>query len=650
MSGELLAAGGLSQTSRMAASALRTACLTAALMALAACGTTGKPKQQKASGLMAPITADFFIPANTFDTNGLRKVEAAVASSLTAEASPSAFTPEVQVYFSPNSASYFRKGGLDGSINVLLWERFLKKYEFPHRVLDSVETLEAATPGVLVLPSNVALSQRELDLIRRYRQRGGSVMASWLVGSRDERGGWRGFDAAESLFGIRIEGFTGPQEEDRYLNPAGDSLVSHALPACQRIWTERVAGWYPLRLSGARAAAQVHNWSRTLPEAKANTAMVYDETTLQGGGSSRMVFLGWPERLWMGADPRSHEAILFDSITWLLRQPAAYLATWPHPYRSAYVPIVYMADVFNHNDLPFAKTLQAQGLQATYFLLSFELDKSAPTLKDIGALGHRFGYEGDIYEGFRDEPLETQAQRLETMRQDIEKYQVPMDIDAGFNAPMDDEDANTRTAVAQRPFAYMIASANGTDACLPFFAEQAADTRTEPLVMLPRMHRGAEEMLEDYDEEQAVVSQKVELKSMLALGGLSISRFANQSLLSAEALSELAQAPAEYKATTWLTSAPQLVQWWRERKRVSVELTGTAAAAQLSVTVNGDTPITAPVSVWINLPRPEAVVELTPVGAAPALTVQTEDGLRAAAILTGLPPGQHVWQIGFRQP
>lgn len=629
----------------------RMLCMAAVLLALAACASTRKPVQKQSAGLMTPIAADYFIPADTFAADGLRATAPPAAPVLQGTSSPNAFVSEVQVYFSAHSATYFRKGGLDGSLNVLLWERFLKKYAFPHRVLDGIDALEAAPPGVLVLPSDVALSDRELAAIQRYRQQGGSVLATWMFATRNEGGSWRGFDAAETLLGIRIRGFTGPHEEDRYLNATGDSLVGHALPACQRIWTERAVGWYPLRVEAPRTAAQWHNWSRTLPGAKPNAAMAFDETALQGGGASRMVYLGWPERLWMGADPRSHEAILYDSITWLLRQPSAYLATWPHPYRSAYVPIVYMADVFNHNDLPFAQALADQGLQATYFLLSHELDKSTPTLAQISAMGHRLAYEGDVCEGFRDLAPAEQETRLDTMLQEIQAQPVKMEQAAGFNAPMDDEDANTRTAVASRPFAYMIASDNGTDTCLPYAAEQStAAARPSPLLVLPRIHRGAEEMLEDYDEDEALVTQHAELASMANLGGLSISRFANQSLLSADALADLAKAVNAHKPTMWAASASQVALWWHERQRVQVELTGTASDAQLIITIEGDAAVASPMSVWVNLPHPDATLELTPIDDAPSLTVQPDDALRSAVLLSGLGPGRHVWRVDFRRP
>lgn len=632
--------------------ALRLLLLATLVLVLAACASAKKkPRPAQSTGLMAPIAADYFIPADAFAADGLREAAPVAAPTLSGTAAPGAFVAEVQVYFSTHSAAYFRKGGLDGSLNVLLWERFLKKYDFPHRVLDDIEALEAAPPGVLVLPSDVALSDRELAAIRRYRQQGGSVLATWLFATRNDAGVWRGFETAEALLGVRIRGFTGPQEEDRYLNASADSVVGHALPACQRIWTERAAGWYPLRVDGPRVAAQWHSWSRTLADAKPNAALAFDEAALDGGGTSRMVFLGWPERLWMGADPRSHEAMLYDSITWLLRQPAAYLATWPHPHRAAYVPVVYMADVFNHNDLPFAETLRDQGLQATYFLLGHELDKSVETLAKITAMGHRLAYEGDVYEGFRDLPLDEQETRLDSMLEEIATQPIAMERIAGFNAPMDDEDANTRTAVAARPFAYMIASDNGTDGCLPYVAGQdGGGTRAEPLLVLPRIHRGAEEMLEDYDEDEALVSQHAELASLVGLGGLSISRFANQSLLSSEALSDLSGAAKAHAPLLWTASASQVTQWWRERQRVTAELTGTASDAQLTVTVEGDAALGSPVAVWVNLPYPDASLELTPIDDAPALDVRPDDTLRAAVLLSGLAPGRHAWRVDFHRP
>ena len=397
-----------------------------AALCLAGCASKGPAKEgadttaAPARNPLNPADPAHFIPAAAFDAQGNR-----VGTPATAALAPSpglaanAFRPEVILYFSPASRSFYRRGDVDPAINRVLWERFLGKYEIPYRVVEDAAALQQAGTGVLVLPANMALGADERQAIVDFRARGGSLFASWLLGTHDKDGSWRGFDWMESLLGIGVVGTTAPHEEDRYINPYGDSPVIHALPAGTRIWTERAPGWWPLRITGRNDAAQVRTWSRATDAARPQVVAAFDEVATASGATSRMVYFGWPERLWMAADPGKHEGLLYDSLTWLLRQPSAWVANWPDARQSAYVTAVYMADVFNDNDLPFADRQAARGMLATYFILGFEIDKSADTLKALQKRGHGLAYEGDEYVGFKDVPIEEQSARMQKMREDV---------------------------------------------------------------------------------------------------------------------------------------------------------------------------------------------------------------------------------------
>ena len=619
-----------------------------ALLALSSCANN-KAKAKTKPGATTGIAADFFIPSNVFDAKGDRPAAPVPASQPWQQGAKSVpFQPEVLIYFSRASQTYYRNGKLNSDLNVLLWERFLKRYNFPYRILASVDDLQRAQSGVLVLPSDVALSERERDLITQFRQRGGSVFASWLTGVRDEGGTWQGFSYMESLLGIHVAGFTGPLKDDRYINPSGATAVSHSLPACERIWTDRTPGWSPLRVTGGHPAAQMLSWSRALLTPQVNTAMVFDDAALSDGQSSRMVYFGWPEHLWMAADPKRHDALLYDSITWLLRRPDAYLATWPYPYSSAYMPLVYMADLFNDNDMPFAKLLKQNNIHGTYFILSHEIDKSLVALKQIQGLGHELAYAADEFEGFKGQPLAEQIKRLQAMQTEIKSNNIPMPADAGFYPPMDAVDANTAKAVAGEPFLYQIVS-NASDGCAPFLQPGTRPGGRAPLVLIPRMGPGAEQMLDDLEEKDAVISEAAELDAVDEAGGITVASFLNQSLLSKEAIQALINAPVARKDHMWLTSGTQVARWWLERSRVSYEISGTAEAPQLAVTINGQGQLKEDVALWLNLPSRGASVELVPTSGAPPLKVATPDPDRVALLLRGLSPGHYVWSVRFIQ-
>ena len=194
--------------------------------------------------------ADFFLPAGIFGkpTQDLKQTVVSPSASA-ATSKPVAVTPKIQVtpvtmpdvilYASRTTRAYFSAGGVDASVNIQAWEDILRKYGIPFETVNSVEILEKKSSGVLVLPSTVALSERERQAVIGFRAKGGGVLASWLTGVRNEYGEWRGFGFMETALDTKVVGNTEADEDDTFLIPYGDSPVTHQVPAGLRNWMER---------------------------------------------------------------------------------------------------------------------------------------------------------------------------------------------------------------------------------------------------------------------------------------------------------------------------------------------------------------------------------------------------------------------------
>lgn len=612
-------------------------------------------RAQATSGGEAPAAGgrdaappNFFVPADAFDAGGrlARPIEPEPAAAVPAATPAAPFKREVLVYLGAANRAFFSGGGLDAQAVARPWEQFLLKYRFPSRGIATAEDIESAAPSVLVLPSAVVLTARERQAVAGFRARGGSVLATWLSGVRDESGAWRGFGFMQSVLGAKVEGHTGPTEEQRFLNIHGDTAVTHYLPAGQRIWLERPGQWYPLQLSGGHSAARLVDWSRAVAHEVPDAALVFDERRPAGGPPSRAVVFGWPERLWLAADAQRMEAVLHNALTWALRQPSAYLAAWPHPYRSATAVNVFMADVFNDNDLPFAQRLQEAGLRATYYVLGFDLDKSAPTLKKLQARGHDLGYQGDRYEGFKGQPPATQAERLRRMQQDVAAQGLTLAPEPGFMAPMDEYDPTTVGLLMGLPVGHLIGTSSETDARLPYLPPVPSDvTRTGvPFVVLPRTQRSIEELTTDHDNDEVVRVVGAELGVADRAGALTLLRFPNQTLLSADSQQAIFKALKAKSDRMWLTRSAELADWARERARIGFDLGGDAKAPILTVTVAGEQALRFPAAAVLTLPMPGQRLAITSGRTVP---VQAVDDWRAALVLKDLPPGTHRWELRF---
>lgn len=608
----------------------------------------------------------FFIPPNLFDkpSGGLASLLvtplqmglAPQPFSLGEDASASgmgSWLPEVHLYASPATQAYFASGGLDAKANQRVWEALLRKYKIPFKSISTADRLEALPSGVLVLPSSVVLTQREKQAVLNFRAKGGSVLATWLTGVRDENAAWLGFDFMERALDIKVVGTTQANDDDNFIIPHGDSPITHHLPAGQRIWTERPKEWYPLRLVGRNPAAHMMDWSRNVSAGKPTASVVFDERRQQTGAMSRSVVLGYPERLWLAADRKLLEAIAYDALEWLLRRPSAYVSAWPHPHTSAFVLAIEATDILGDSDLAFAKSYEDIGGRATYFALSELAPMSASLLKTLQDRGNELGYLGDKFDGFKNQASATQAKRLDVMRKDFKDAGLKLAIDAGFRPPMDSYDKTTEKLLVERQFGHYIGFMDTTDARLPFLAplDPATAPPAKPTVVLPRTLSGLDDIMEGSDPEGAIRTFLGELNMAEKMAGLSVVRMSNPSFLTPEQWAEIIQHLKTRRNQMWLATSGQVADWWRERERVVIKLESSPTALQLTVTVKGNTPLQQPVTVWINLPESGAFLRALPNGqVASALKIDTVDAWRAAVILTGLSPGSHSWQLLFDRP
>lgn len=624
---------------------------------LQGCASNRPVASEGLKGTVVTQAAGFFVPADAFGKQAAGSTQSSFSTAKSSKSttnlpaiSLSPLVASVVIYASPITEKYFAAGGIDAKVNTQQWEVFLRKYKIPFQVISSVDKLENVQPGVLLLPSSIALSEREKQAVASFRAKGGGVLATWLTGVRGEKGEWQGFGFMENALDAKVVGNTEADENDNFMMPNGDTPVTHSLPAGLRIWLERPKDWYSLRFSTGNSAAQIMDWSRAFIAGRPTSTIVFDERIQSSGRLSRSVVLGYPERLWLTADPKFIEAIAHNSLMWLLRQPNAYLSAWPYPYKSAFVLAVDSADTVSDVDVNFAQSLAREGVRATYYLLSENAVKSADKIKKIKDLGHEVGYLGDRFVGFKNQSSAAQKLRLNTMVKDVKNAGIEVPEDAGFHAPMELFDKNTEKLLAELSFGHYIAFMDSTDARLPFFSltQPNISQPSKSLIVLPRTQNGPEDSIEESDAEVGLKNFLNELELSEKMGGLSVVRTPNQSSLTAAQLSEILKYLKARKDQMWLATSRQVADWWRERERVTVRLVAGVGAPQLTVTVEAGQPLQHATAVWINLPQSGGTIRLmehSPSGKVPKIAVV--DSWRAAIMLDGLAPGQYKWSVYF---
>lgn len=617
------------------------------------------------SWMPADPPVGFFIPEGLFKKSGgnatgasttkpgAQSESSGLPTRLPAGLVPNTWVPTVLLYASPTTENYLKSGGLDAKNNLRIWETFLRKYKFSYQLVTSIDRLEAASSGVLLLPTSVALSAREKQAIVNFRAKGGSVLASWLAGIRGEKGEWLGFNFMESALDTKVVGDTRAEEEDNFMMPYGDNPITHHLPAGLRIWMEVVKETYPLRLVGRNPAAQIMDWSRTFTPDKTGTVIVFDEKAQSTGQLSRSVVLGYPERLWLAADPKSLEAIAHNALTWLLRQPDAYTSAWPQSYRSAVVFAVDSTDEFNPADLELANLLKKNGLLATYYVMTQIVMKSVPVLKQIQAQGHEISYLADRFIGYRNQTPTAQAKRLETMRLEMKNSGLDIAADAGFHPPMDSYDKTTEQLIYANGFGHFVSFTDTTDARLPFIAapQGLSPSATGATVVLPRTISGPEDAMEAGDADEGLKTFLSELDLAQKMSSLSVLRLAQQTFITKEQWDDILGYIKSPNEKIWVATAGQVADWWRERDRVSFKLETDPVAPLLIVTIKGNTPLKQAVALYVNLPESRAVMRVVSrAGPENSVRIAPVDAWRSSLVLKDLASGTYRWHLYFDRP
>lgn len=538
--------------------------------------------------------------------------------------------------------------GADPTTGLRIWENYFRAHNISFARISGAKDLNRiAASGILLLASTVVLSESEKQAVMQWRNRGGSVLSTWLTASQSDTGVVQGDAFMREVLDVGVAGNTQDEVDDTFMIVHGDNPVTHRLPAGSRVWLERVPKQLPLRLIGKREAAQIMSWSRTYDAEKPSGLLTYNERQMPSGLYSRTVTLGYPEQNWLRSDPKQLNAVAGGILSWLWRRPDAYLGAWPHPYHSAFLFAMQAGEALAHMDVDIGKTLSDMGGRATFYVHGGNAAKAAAAIKSVKSQGHDIGYFSDRFEGFQGQPEATQSERLDTMQKQLADARIPVSVPASFSAPMDSYDQTTQRLLQARQFDNYLAFMEVTDSSLPLVANRNAAGQAQTVV-LPRTMIGPEETTEADDPDAAMTSYLKLLEISVDMGGVMVMRMPSQTLLTAEQRKQIFDKMAALRPRVWMATAHQIAQWWRSREQVSVELEPHPQGHLLRTTVAAPLMAQQPLTIWVNLPRPDSRVRLQALSkGVPLPRVVAVDSLRAAVVLSAPAVGKQEWLLQF---
>jgi hypothetical protein len=565
--------------------------------------------------------------------------------------SPDSLPPQsVGLYTSLSSQTQLMRFGLDPTSGTRIWENYLRGQKIPFARLRSPADIEQLPPtSILLLPSVMVMSEAEKLAVLQWRDRGGSVLSTWQTATVTESGSPAGYGFMADVLDVEVKGTTEDAEDDDFLIAHGDTPLSYSLPAGTRLRLGSSANQWPLRMVGKQEAATVMNWARSYSARKPSGLLTYNERQMPSGQLSRTVTLGFAEQNWPTADPKQMGILVGHIFSWLHRQPQAYLGAWPYPYQSALLLAVLAAEELADVDLPMAAEVKAMKGQATYYVHGGNALKAAPVIKKVRALGHTIAYFGDALVGFKDEPEAVQAQRLAEMQQQLQKADLILPGPASFAAPYDSYDQTTRRLLHEQKFDNYLALMDVTESSLPFFASRDASGTSQTVVLPRTLIRPEDALFSDADSgfENFIGSMKLSAR----MGALTIVGIPSQTRLIPAQRRSILEEMRALRGQTWIASANQIAQWWRDRDRVSIAFAPHPQGYVLSVTVAQVAANPEPVSIWVTLPRRNSKVRLEALHKGDKLpTVSAVDPWRAAIVLQAPRSGQTEWLLKFDEP
>ncbi len=336
--------------------------------------------------------------------------------------------------------------GVDYSRGVGYWTALADELGVPFRVVDDAGLATGVDgAGLLIVSGAPALSDPQIDAIRRFEADGGSLLLVGMPGIRSQDGTDRAAPPAIELAGLEAVSVFDQKTlgassfSVRLDSPMGPAVVPglrFELSWSGPLWTATVktpaAYWLDWGM------APLHGEPRSL-EASAAVALRED-------GGSRIAWIGGPPEAITEVNGQAGlgRDLSRQLLRWLLYRPSIHVGWWPLGLRAA---TVLTADVETHFETGEAIALMfhREAVRGHFFLLG-DLAKEYPFVVEALADNGDVGSHSMHHQSFKGRPGEEQRAEIHEALGLLGRLGVRR-VD-GFRPPMEEYDQATLQAVA----------------------------------------------------------------------------------------------------------------------------------------------------------------------------------------------------------
>ncbi len=553
----------------------------------------------------------------------------------------------VYVYVSPSTQAYFVKIGGNYETLLVPWRNYFKDRGLDYTELSDIKSLGEAAIGVLILPSALALGDTERDVILGFRAKGGGILTTWATGTRNGSGEWAGWQFLESL-GAKVTGEVPPDSEARHLTLTGESPLSHQQPAGARIWMGKTTENL-LRMTGESVAGRFMTWPR-IPDDEHRTegGIVFSET---GSDQGRTACFAFSETSWESRPVVPYQ-VIDDTLQWLQRLPVVVRAAWPDGKLAAQIIEMDTEQGFE-NATAFGAMMRSISYKPTFYVLT-SVAAQFPLVTQALAREFEIAYHGDVHVSFKDQPANTQEQRLQNMMTELHTVLPDAKNITGFRAPTEGYDTITEQLLQKRGIRHHAADPSRLEGRTPAVVKMDDVLPDDALIVLPRTQRDDINLYWeklDIPRTTKALSDDFDLAvNTGSLGFLSVhsQNFGEASVLR-QAMPDFLAHVQERRSQVWMATSAQVAQWWRDRERLRLSSFNVGRRLDFNLSVKGTQPLFGATLV-VMLPRKGQLptVRSTKIGTMIPRVTKIDD-YRAAVVFDSLKPGDYVFQATFTE-
>jgi hypothetical protein len=550
----------------------------------------------------------------------------------------------VLLYESQSTRAHFSKVG--GNYENLLkpWRGYFQDRKRNFKSISNEGDIAELKEGVLILPSSVALSDPERNAIMAFREKGGSVLATWATGSRTNDGEWAGWQFLE-LLGASHLGAIENDAENRTLVIDGHSPISHTLPAGQRFQMAKT-GEQLLRLKGEHSAARFSDAQRVVGQIDAREgAIVYSEAPTS---YSRSAVFAFSENAWE-ARPLVVYNLIDDTLKWLNREVVATRSYWPEGKKAAQV--ISSDSVQNlEQAVEIASKLQAKAIPSTCFVPSGVAKASLKTINLLSRVCEVAVSTTNTVTSI-DATAPSHQALLQSARADLNALFASGGKTVGLKLNHETANTSIESALTNSGYKYYTTSLAQSDSRLPGFAKTADPDPSIDLIRLPIAQREQAQFRGVTNQAQVALQLKEDFEQVLRDGGLGWLNFnaenSKENSASNQAFQNHLEQIGKSRQSLWFANAVQVSEWWRTRERIKLETAYNGKRFDINLTIKGSPPVTGAALV-VMLPKKNAAIDIsgTKVGM-PIPVVTILDEYRALLNFAELAPGNYSYQVTF---